>query len=236
MERAVFVWSGGKDSALALYRVLQGKQYQVTCLLTTVNEKLGLVSMHGVRTILLEQQAAALRIPLTLVPIPENASMEDYEKRMRQAFLGCQASGITTALFGDIFLADLRAYRENQLNKIGLKTVFPLWQENAAALVQQFIALQFKAILVCVSNARLGEPFVGQQIDADFLQKLPADVDPAGENGEYHSFVYDGPLFQRPVLFMEGEKILRDYATKSADNSTAAAYDSRFWFLDLLPV
>ncbi|GEO06508.1 hypothetical protein AAE02nite_41720 [Adhaeribacter aerolatus] len=240
MTDAFFAWSGGKDSALGLYRILQEPQYRVKYLLTTVNEAYQRVSMHGVRLALLEQQAQAIGIPLKIVWVPENTSMGEYEARMAEALQGFKIEGITTGIFGDIFLEDLRRYREEKLNQIGMQAYFPLWGANTTGLVQDFIASGFRAKLVCVSDQRLGRAFIGQDLDAALLQDLPAPVDPAGENGEYHSFVYDGPLFNNPVNFKPGEIIMRDYtpaADKDAECGTnnTPAYDTKFWFCDLIP-
>ncbi|WP_034257267.1 diphthine--ammonia ligase [Adhaeribacter aquaticus] len=232
MENAFFVWSGGKDSALALQRVLDQKQYKVKYLLTTVNETFQRVSMHGVRVSLLEEQAQAIGIPLVKIFIPEQATMEDYNQRMETALLKMKGENINNAIFGDIFLEDLRHYREKQVAAIGLNAVFPLWQESTTKLIQEFITLGFKAKLVCVSDSRLGKDFIGREIDDQFLIDLPATVDACGENGEYHSFVYEAPFFKEPVSIKTGEIIFRDYAAEGNDNPTN--YDSKFWFLDLL--
>ncbi|KAA5548213.1 Dph6-related ATP pyrophosphatase [Adhaeribacter rhizoryzae] len=240
MKDAFFAWSGGKDSALGLYRVLQQQQYLVKYLLTTVNEAHQRVSMHGVRLSLLEQQAHAIGIPLKIVWVPETPSMAEYEALMAEAMLSFKAEGIAIGIFGDIFLEDLRQYREAKLNQVGLQTAFPLWGENTTYLVQTFIKSGFRAKLVCVSDQRLGRSFIGRALDASLLQDLPPQVDPAGENGEYHSFVYDGPIFKTPVSFTTGEIIMRDYAPatdKDAEcgTNTTQAYDTRFWFCDLIP-
>ncbi|MGV3589647.1 MAG: diphthine--ammonia ligase [Adhaeribacter sp.] len=240
MTDAFFAWSGGKDSALGLYRVLQQQQYRVKYLLTTVNEAHQRVSMHGVRLSLLEQQAHAIGIPLKIVWVPETPSMAEYETRMAETLKTFKEEGITTGIFGDIFLEDLRQYRQDKLSQVGLQTAFPLWGENTTELVQAFIQSGFRAKLVCVSDQRLGRSFIGRELDASLLQDLPPQVDPAGENGEYHSFVYDGPLFKAPVNFTTGEIRMRDYAP-AADNdsecgtNTTQAFDSRFWFCDLIP-
>jgi len=235
-KKAVFVWSGGKDSALALYQILQDPNYQVTHLLTTVNQQLNRVTMHGVRTTLLEQQAQALQLPLIQVQLPENPSMVEYENLMAEAFYRLKETGISAAIFGDIFLEDLRVYREQQMNQLGLQAVFPLWQKSTTAIIEQFIQLKFKAVLVCLNAAYFPETYAGIEIDAYFLKNLPANVDPCGENGEYHSFVYDGPIFKNPIYFTPGEIILRTYqpTQDQAEEETASpVYNSSFWFIDL---
>ncbi|RDC66513.1 Dph6-related ATP pyrophosphatase [Adhaeribacter pallidiroseus] len=235
-KKAVFVWSGGKDSALALYQILQDANYQVTHLLTTVNQQLNRVTMHGVRTSLLAQQAQALQLPLVQVRVPENPSMAEYEQVMAAAFQQLKDTGVTVAVFGDIFLEDLRAYREQQMQQIGLQAVFPLWQKSTTALINQFVQLKFKAVLVCLHAAYFPETYAGQEINADFLKNLPASVDPCGENGEYHSFVYDGPIFGHPVNFTRGETLLRTYAppkNQSTENTADPDPPYSFWFIDL---
>jgi uncharacterized protein (TIGR00290 family) len=241
MEDAFFAWSGGKDSALALYRVLQQQQFRVKYLLTTVNESHQRVSMHGVRLTLLEQQALAIGIPLKIMWVPENPGMAEYEARMREILVSFKAEGITTGIFGDIFLADLRHYRENNLAQVGLKAAFPLWGENTTSLVQEFLQSGFKAQLVCVSDQRLGRSFAGRLLDTATLEAFPPGVDPGGENGEYHSFVYEGPIFSQPIDFRTGEIILRDYAVAAQTTSDCGTddpviLDTRFWFYDLIPV
>ncbi|QNF31928.1 diphthine--ammonia ligase [Adhaeribacter swui] len=234
--KAVFVWSGGKDSALALHQILQDVRYEVTHLLTTVNQQFNRVSMHGVRTRLLEQQAKSLQLPLIQVRVPENPTMAEYEALMATAFNQLKATGISAAIFGDIFLADLRAYREQQMQQIGLEAMFPLWQKSTTSLVQQFVQLQFKAVLVCLNAKYFPETFAGQEIDADFLKNLPPGVDPCGENGEYHSFVYDGPIFKHPIPFTFGETIFRTYGNPSSqanEESHKPNHDYAFWFIDL---
>ncbi len=229
------VWRGGKDSALALYQILQDPTYQVTHLLTTVNAALNRVTMHGVRTTLLEQQAQALQLPLVQVRVPENPSMAEYENLMAQAFNQLKKTGVSVAVFGDIFLEDLRAYREQQMQQLDLQAIFPLWQKSTIALIEQFIQLRFKAVLVCLNAKYFPETYAGREIDAYFLKNLPTDVDPCGENGEYHSFVYDGPIFTNPIYFTPGETILRTYqpAQDQSEETPNPVYNHSFWFIDL---
>ena len=224
MVKAIFQWSGGKDSALAL---LQTRSlYDIRCLLTTFDETTRRVSMHGVREALLDLQAAAIGIPLRKVILPQAASVEVYDDCIARA-LG-DLTGIHTAIYGDIFLEDLRAYRENALRKAGWDAVFPLWKRPTRTLLLDFIARGFKAVVVCVDGARLDASFAGRSLDLDFLDALPQDVDPCGENGEFHSFVYDGPLFAGPVPFRIGETSCRSYPG-------AAPGHPGFFFCDLEP-
>ncbi|PSR57091.1 ATP-binding protein [Adhaeribacter arboris] len=235
-KKAVFVWSGGKDSALALYQVLQDPSYQVTHLLTTINLQFNRVSMHGVRTSLLLQQAQALQLPLIQVWVPENPSMAEYENVMATAFYPLKEMGVSVAVYGDIFLDDLRAYREQHMQQMGLQAIFPLWKIPTSTLLQQFINLKFKAILVCLNAKYFPETYAGIEIDDYFLKNLPAGVDPCGENGEYHSFVYDGPIFSNPIPFTQGEIVLRTYEPPQDPlntESTSPVYDRSFWFIDL---
>ena len=219
-ERALFCWSGGKDSALALHSILRERRWSVTALLTTVTEEYDRISMHGVRRALLRQQAAALGLPLEEVLIPRDASNEAYEAAMTEALTRWRSDGIRTVVFGDIFLEDLRKWREERLALAGMEGRFPLWKRDTAALARSLGTLGFKAITTCVDTQAIGGQFVGRMIDAQFLAELPPTADPCGENGEYHSFVFDGPIFTRPVAFTVGEKVLRD---------------ERFYFCDLVP-
>ncbi len=239
---AVFNWSGGKDSALALYKVLQAGDLQVTCLLTTVNETFNRISMHGVRTELLERQAESIGIPLLKVMLPEMPDMQTYERIMEQQLRRLKADGIEAAVFGDIFLEDLRKYREENLAAIGVRCRFPIWKISTSQLVLEFIELGFRAITVCVDEKHLDRSFVGRELDESFLQDLPPDVDPCGENGEFHSFVYDGPIFQKPLDFRTGEVVHRKYSRQKQGTGDMPSADSEdpfetgFWFCDLLPV
>ena len=220
MEKALFCWSGGKDSAIALYEVRKGKKYQIAGLLVTISEEYNRVSMHGVPRSLVEQQAGSLGLPLEEVYIPSSSSMQEYESRMRQALTRFQREGVSSAVFGDIFLEEVRKYREDNLAKAGMKGIFPLWGRDTRELVRNFLVLGFRAIVTCVDAKVLDKGFIGRIIDEDFLTELPPGVDPCGENGEFHSFVYDGPIFRQSVGFSVGEIVLRD----------------SFYFCDLIPI
>jgi len=210
-EKVVLSWSGGKDSALALYELRRSAQYEVVSLLTTVAAEYERVSHHGVRTELLKAQAAAVGIPLRVLYLPpERCAMEEYEALMERTMVAYRDAGVHVVAFGDIFLQDLRAYRERNLAKVGMRAVFPLWHRSTAELVRTFLAVGFKAVLACVDANKLGRAFAGRVIDEDLLRDLPGDVDPCGENGEFHSFVHDGPIFARPVDVTVGEVIRRD--------------------------
>lgn len=225
--KAIMNWSGGKDSALALHAVLQADEYEVVGLLTTVTEGDGRISMHHVREALLDQQAAALGLPLIKAPIPAQASLAVYDNIMYQHLAPLVSAGVSHAIFGDLFLEDLKTYREQRLAELNLTAVFPLWQQNTAELAQQFVGQGFRAITVCVNEKYLDQRFVGREMDAAFFASLPAGVDPCGENGEYHSFVYDGPLFAQPIAVTPGHIERR---TLGEANNT---FDTAFWFADL---
>jgi uncharacterized protein (TIGR00290 family) len=209
-EKIIFCWSGGKDSALALFKLQQEDRYEIKALLTTVTEGYDRISMHGVRFSLLEQQTIALNIPLDPVFIPQKCSNGIYEERMSERMNSWKSKGVNKVAFGDIFLEDLRAYRENSLRAIGMEAVFPLWKINSRQLADEFIALGFKAVLACIDTKALDEKFSGRFFDKEFLSELPAAIDPCGENGEFHTFVFDGPKFRRSVPCRIGETVVRE--------------------------
>ncbi|GAB4045854.1 Dph6-related ATP pyrophosphatase [Spirosoma litoris] len=237
-QGAIMNWSGGKDSALALYHSLRSERWDIQSLLTSVNDLHGRVSMHGVRMELLYAQANRLGLPLQLLRLPGDVSIETYDAQLQQVLQGFQQQGITHSLFGDIFLEDLRQYRESQLQRVNLKGGFPLWQRNTTELVHEFVDLGFRAVLVCVNEKQLGAEFVGRELDLDLLRDLPPTVDPCGENGEYHSFVYDGPIFSHPIGFRKGEVVRRTYSpsgsTDCHTDDTDRSWDTGFWYQDLL--
>jgi len=218
-EPVLFCWSGGKDSCLALHELRREPLREVAALLTTVTEMYDRISMHGVRRELLERQAAALGLPLEIVTIPPKCANADYEARIEAALLKWKERGVSLVAFGDIFLEDLRTYREENLARAGMQVVFPLWKRPTRELAAEFISLGFRAVTVCVDPRVLDDSFVGREINEKFLAELPLGVDPCGENGEFHSFVYDGPGFAKRVEFRLGEKVLRD----------------GFYFRDLVP-
>src|SRR4030095_4940287 len=196
MTRAYFNWSGGKDSALALWKVLKEKEFKVEYLLTSMNSFHDRVSMHGVRRNLLEAQARSLNISLTTVELPEEPSMAEYETALTDKVNWIKEQGITHSIFGDIFLEDLKTYREQKLASAGIQCVFPIWKTDTNNLIRKFLDEGFKAIVVCINEKFLDESFCGRVIDENFLNDLPSMVDACGENGEFHSFVYDGPIFK----------------------------------------
>jgi uncharacterized protein (TIGR00290 family) len=205
----VMSWSGGKDSCVALHELQRSGAYEVAGLLTTVTRDYDRISMHGVRRDLLARQAEALGLPLHEVFIPANASNADYEAAMDEALAAQRARGVATVAFGDLFLEDIRAYRDGMAARNAMSAVYPVWARDTRAFIGEFIDAGFKAVIVCVDLAVLDASFAGRPIDADLLAALPAGVDPCGENGEFHTFVFDGPNFSRPIDISVGERVTR---------------------------
>ena len=209
-EPILFCWSGGKDSAMALHGLRQHNDFRVTALLTTVTETYDRISMHGVRRELLEQQAQAIGLPLHQVRIPPQCVNPIYEARMEDALRVHYQAGVRKIAFGDIFLEDLRAYREKNLARIGMTAIFPIWKRDTRELIRSFHAARFRAIAVCVDPRVLDRSFAGRELDEQFFRDLPPSVDPCGENGEFHTFVVDGPIFTHPICVHRGEIVERD--------------------------
>jgi uncharacterized protein (TIGR00290 family) len=209
-RRAWMSWSSGKDSAYALAVARKRADLEIVALLTTVTEAFGRVSMHGVREELLLAQARATGLPLVQVRIPSPCSNVDYEERMGAALAGALASGVDTVVFGDLYLADLRAYREERLATLGLRAEFPLWQRDTRVLAQEMIDAGVRAVLTCVDPKQVPRELAGREFDAALLADLPAGVDPCGENGEFHTFAYAGPALREPVAVRKGEVVERD--------------------------
>jgi uncharacterized protein (TIGR00290 family) len=206
----LFCWSGGKDSAMALNVLRQQRDLRVAALLTTVTEGYERISMHGVRRTLLQRQAEATGLPLYEVPIPPQCFNPVYEARMREALLSQKKNGVHCVAFGDIFLQDLREYRERNLAQVEMKAIFPIWKRDTRELTQEFCAMGFRAIAVCIDSTKLSREFAGRELDESFFRDLPAGVDPCGENGEFHTFVYDGPIFSIAIAVERGEVVERD--------------------------
>ena len=209
-EPIAMCFSGGKDSALALRALQLSGRYRIEALVTTVTDAYDRVSMHGVRRALVRDQAAAIGIPLIEVVVPPQSSNKIYERAMEEAFDRLHGDGIRRVAFGDIFLEDLREYRERQLAASGLECLFPIWRQPTAALARSFIRDRFKAVAVCIDPAVLDASFAGRSFDAGFLAELPEGVDPCGENGEFHTFVWDGPILPRPIPVTRGDVVERD--------------------------
>ena len=208
--RVVMSWSGGKDSAQALRTLQRDPDVEVTALLTTITEDYERVSMHAIRADLLRTQAAATGLPLVEVRIPPECVNQTYRTRMEAAISSEPIAGVEHHAFGDLFLEDVRAYREETLATVGKKAVFPLWGMSTKNLAYRFIADGFRAVVTCVDPNKLDPSFVGREYDAAFLVDLPDSVDPCGENGEFHTFVHEGPIFDSPIAFTHGETIERD--------------------------
>lgn len=209
-EPVVVSWSGGKDGCMALREILEDEWYAVESLLTTVTEGYDRVSMHGVRRELLARQAASLGLPLREFVIPQNASNEIYEARMGETLSEFRARSVESVVFGDLFLEDIREYREAQLAKAGTRGLFPVWGRNTGEFAEEFIELGFRAVVVCLDPRKLDKSFAGRSFDESFLEDLPSGVDPCGENGEFHTFVHEAPIFERSVEFDIGESVERD--------------------------
>jgi uncharacterized protein (TIGR00290 family) len=241
--KALMCWSGGKDSAMALHRAQQ--TFDVISLMTTLNADFGRISMHGVREDLLDAQAAAIGLPLIKVWV-RAGSNEEYEQQMTEGFEKAKAQGVTHVVFGDIFLQDLREYRERQLAKVGLIAVFPLWHSNTAQLIQDFVTQGFATITCCINDGYLDESWAGREINHAFIAELPTHVDPCGENGEYHTFCYAGPIYRQPIQVTRGEVIYRALpkpmpiqAKKDVEQDQYIYHlpveTKGFWFCELLP-
>lgn len=229
LPAAVFSWSGGKDSAYGLHQVLEQKRYDVKYLLTTVNKNFKRILMHGIREELLDLQAASVGIPLIKVMMDEGTNTE-YEQQMEKALSELKKEGIQHVIYGDIFLEDLRAYREQTLSKSGMTAVFPLWKSNTSWMMRNFLGKGFKTITCCIDETVLSKEWVGKEVDGSFIDNLPHTVDPCGENGEFHTFCYEGPVFKKKILFSKGERVFKDLPLSP---STAAT--KRFWYCDLIP-
>ena len=209
-EPILFCWSGGKDSAMALHTLLQRSDVRIAALLTTVTEGYERISMHGVRRDLLRRQAQSIGLPLHEVRIPPQCVNHIYEARMEEALRTHFDQGVRRVAFGDIFLQDLRAYREKNLARIGMTALFPIWKRDTRELIRSFHANGFRAITVCVDPEIFDPSFAGRELDESFFRDLPANADPCGENGEFHTFVFDGPIFQSLIPIRTGEIVNRD--------------------------
>lgn len=234
MRKAVFNWSGGKDSALALHHTLQNEEYEVQKLITNVSTQYNRISMHGVRSALLKEQTKAIGLPLQEIFLPEKPTMQGFEEVLEKSNRAFKKQGIDYSIFGDIFLEDLKKYRDVELAKTGIKGHYPLWKRNTTELLHEFIDLGFKTILVCIDSKVMPKEFVGRSIDLDFIKDLPANVDPCGENGEFHTFVYDGPIFKYPLPIELGSIVRKEYdAPKTMDNIDSVKPNLGFYFQDI---
>lgn len=220
-EPIVMSYSGGKDSSLALYQILKSPDWEVKRLLTTADSTYKRSSMHGVRTELFQQQAESIGLPLDVVWLTPEDGGDGYQSKMTRALENYKANGLNHIAFGDLYLADVREYREKMNETIGLGSVFPVWGIPTKEFAERFITLGFKAIVVCVDTTQLDASFCGREFDQAFLNDLPEGTDWCAENGEFHTFCYDGPIFSKPIFFKKGDHSLRE---------------NRFQYIDLLPI
>jgi len=223
-------WSSGKDAAYALYKLQQAKEYHIHGLFCTLDKGQKRISMHGIHESLLDAQAKSLNLPLEKLYFPKHLSMDEYGALMKEALLQLKNQDIHGFAFGDILLEDIKTYREEQLATVKMDAVFPLWKENTKELAREMIDSGLKAIVVAINRKVLNDSFVGREFNKSFLNDLPDDVDPCGENGEFHTFVYDGPNFQYPIAFERGEVVERSYAS---DSETEESWDTSFLFQEL---
>lgn len=223
----VLNWSSGKDAALALHHLQQDSRYTVTGLLTTLSAPFRRVSMHGVREEILVAQAAAAGLPLQRVYLPEAADMQTYNNLMEQAVSALKRKGVQGMAFGDLFLEDLKKYRQAQLAAAGMEAVFPLWKKDTRELAGELEDVGIKARIVCVNERYLGKEFLGRTVDRELLRQLPSDVDPCGENGEFHTLVVEAPFFTAPLAVQAGEIVYKNYAGQDE------TWDTGFYFLDM---
>lgn len=218
-KKAVFNWSGGKDSALALYKALQSNEYEIVSLLTTVSRETSCSSMHLIPSEFLQMQADSIGISLYQVMLPSK-DLEGYEREMIKAVNHFKEQGVTHFIFGDIFLHDVKAYREKQLTPYGIEIVEPLWDMTPEEVISDFLASGIKTKIVITQADKLGKEFIGQDLDAKFVKSLPKEVDPCGENGEYHTFVYDAPMFSKPIGFSLSEPLKLSFDIRMDDGTT----------------
>jgi len=237
-QRSIFNWSGGKDSSLALYQCLKDPSIEIKYLVTTINDAADRISMHGVRTELLIQQAESIGIPLYQIRLPEMPDMETYDNAMRQHMAHFKSEGITHSIFGDIFLEDLKAYRDARLAEAGMTGIYPLWKRDSKELIDEFLNLGFGTVIAC-TQAHL-ENIVGKEITPELIASLPADVDVCGENGEFHTFAFKGPIFKKEIGYKLGEKVFREFKSPESSDSSTFSHPpqklSGFWYQDLIPV
>jgi uncharacterized protein (TIGR00290 family) len=233
---AVFCWSGGKDSSYALHKVITEGVYEVKYLLSTFNGVYNRLSMHGVREELIAAQAKSIGLPLLKVYVYE-ADNAEYERQMDATLQIIKEQGINTVIYGDIFLEDLRQYRENKMVALQMQCVFPIWQVNTAWMVNDFVQQGFQSVICCINDGYLDAVWAGRIINASFIADLPDTVDPCGENGEFHSFCFDGPVFKTPIPITIGEKTYKPLLIKTTDHPTPIkdVGTKGFWFCDVLP-
>lgn len=226
----VFNWSGGKDSALALYKIMQDDDFEVVSLLTTINRQNNRSTMHGIPISLLERQAESIGLPIYILNLTPNGDMLDYESAMSYAVNHFRKQGVTHFAFGDIFLHDVRSYREKQLLPHGIEVVEPLWGKTSKQIMDEFLSSGLQTVVVTITDGVLNQSFVGRTIDRAFVESLPEDVDLCGENGEYHTFCYSGGMFRFPIPFDLGEPTRTTYPIKHDDGTL---HEYSYWFANL---
>lgn len=229
-KKIVFNWSGGKDSALALNKIMQDDDFEVVSLLTTANSQSRRSTMHGIPVALLERQAASIGVPLYVVDLTPKGDMSDYEDAMTVAVNYFKEQGVNHFAFGDIFLHDVRSYREKQLSPHGIEVVEPLWNKSSEEIMAEFLSSGLQTVVVTVTEGVLDKSFVGKTIDENFAALLPDGVDVCGENGEYHTFCYGGGMFRQPVPFTLGEAVRATYSFKHEDGNV---HEYSYWFANL---
>ncbi len=230
MKKSAIFWSGGKDCAMALHKVMLAGEYEVLYLVCTMNPEYLRVSMHGIREELIRKQAASTGIPLKIMWVNAAPDNSAYETSLKSTLQELRAEGIETLIYGDIFLEDLRRYREQQLEGSGLEAVFPLWRTPTTELSGQFCSSGFKALSCCISTTYLDKEWVGKELDQEFFKTLPSGVDSCGENGEFHTFCYDGPIFANSIPFIKGELKFSPLVIKSLTDTQ----EQGFWYMDLV--
>ena len=230
MKKAILFWSGGKDSALALHFARQNKNIEVVALVCTLNEEYKRVSMHGIREDVIERQVLQTGLPLIKMWVPNQPDNSAYEKVLFATYEKLRDEGVEIIIYGDIFLEDIRWYRNYVLQKVGMEAYFPLWQRNTSDLMNEFLTLGFKTIICCINTFFLTKSSLGKDLDRDFLNKLPIIVDPCGENGEFHTFCYSGPVFTKDIDFKTGE----EHFSTSQIKPVIAEAETGFWYIDII--
>ena len=232
----ILSWSGGKDCSYCLHKLLLGGEYEIKFLLSTMNGRYKRLSMHGIREELIEAQSKCIGIPLRNVYV-FGTSNEEYEEQMGKMLAELKSEGLDTIAFGDIFLEDLRTYREEKLKALAMHAIFPLWKSDTRLLLQDFIEKKFVAYTCCINDGYLTKAWAGRKLDLQFLEDIPASVDCCGENGEFHTFCTDGPVFRQPVAFSKGGLEYRPLEIKSVDPADSLQKEEvrGFWFCDFLP-
>lgn len=232
MKKAAMFWSGGKDSAFALYTMKRDHaEFEIVTLITTLNEAFKRISMHGVREELLDAQASEIGIPLHKMWVLDEPSNNAYEKVLRATYQRLKAQGVDFIIFGDIFLEDLKAYRDQLLDEFGLTGIYPLWKKNTGTIINEFLAAGFRTCTCCISTKYLDKSWAGKIIDERFVADLPTSVDPCGENGEFHTFCFEGPIYAHPIRIVTGENRYHPLTIAQSDSNSE---EIGFWYSDLI--